>query len=105
MDAEKSPDSDSVPVPVKSRFPPPLGSPFKSLTQRKTLDDIEYAPEFHPTSEEFSEGMQKYLARIDHLVGDSAIFKVIPPKDWQPRSTTYREMIDSKCFTVKKPIE
>ena len=87
--SDKSPESSTT-TPVKSRFQPPLGSPYKCIMQRKTLDDIEYAPEFHPTTEEFNEGMQKYLAKIDHLVGDSAIFKVVPPRDWQPRATTYR---------------
>jgi jumonji domain-containing protein 2 len=35
------------------------------------------------------------------------MFKVVAPAEWNPRAKggSYRELIDSKAFTVKKPIE
>ena len=52
----------------------------------KSIADIEYCTEFHPTIEEFNEGLFKYLSKVDELVGNEGMYKVVAPPEWNPRA-------------------
>lgn len=55
---------------------------------------------FYATHKDF-EDFTKFMVKCEKLAGDSAIFKVVPPKGWVPRKDNYKN-IDP---VLKYPIE
>lgn len=65
--------------------------------------EIPYCPVVRPTLEEFNNFYQ-FVEMLDRTYKDQyGMVKVIPPPEWKPRSSNYREALDN--LTVNGPIQ
>ncbi len=61
--------------------------------------NAQYCPTFRPTKEEFSRPFCDYVAKIFKKQPGLAMFKVVPPRTWSPRTKPFPNLskIDISC--------
>lgn len=67
--------------------------------ERSRMFDLEEAPVYHPTIEQFSQPME-YIERIARDAKDYGICKIVPPEGWRPPFS-----IDTETFRFKTRLQ
>lgn len=76
--------------------------PERSIEELVKFTMIEECPVFYPTIEEFNKkSFSDYVLECEKKVDTKGIFKVVAPKEWNPRKEGYSNL----NLNVNKPIE
>lgn len=67
--------------------------------ERSRMFDLEEAPVYHPTIEQFSQPME-YIERIARDAKDYGICKIVPPEGWRPPFSIDTEVCLSSSFSL-----
>lgn len=65
--------------------------------------EIETAPTFYPTEQEFSDFHGYVFSLEKQLAKKYGVIKIVPPKSWVARQSDYNKSLDT--FLLQGPIE